>query len=301
VLVGLGAGTLALIGFRKHQATAAIVADMAAIPAGDVQIGNLAGDARKCEGPPRRAHVHSFRLDRTEVTLADYRRCEAAGKCTSTKPHATEQKKYRGPELCNELRADAGERVDNHPINCVDRIQAAAYCAFVGKRLPTGEEWERAARGPSNADYPWGNAAPTCDKAVYARGVGYGRDACGPDGTAPVASTPASGYGLFDLAGNVWEWTSSSCAAAAAPATSSATTIPPAPTVTPQPSDPQEEEIASLLKQLQGDQGETNGPGTIRGGGFEWNATNLKAWRQLPWPPEQGGVSTGFRCAMDEP
>jgi formylglycine-generating enzyme required for sulfatase activity len=196
--------------------------------------------------------------------------------------------------------------VENHPINCVDRIQATAYCTFVGKRLPTGDEWEHAARGPNNTEYPWGNATPTCDKAVYARGIGYGRDACGTDGTAAVGSSVASTFGVFDLAGNVWEWTSSACAAAAAPANApsasgrTALVIPPPPTTAaPVPKDPQEEEIASLTRQLE-DLNEGN-PGTLRGGGFEWNATNLKGWRQLPWPPAQGGVSTGFRCAMDEP
>src|SRR5262249_20532108 len=94
-----------------------------------------------------------------------------------------------------------------HPINCVDQAQAAAYCDFVGKRLPTEGGWGVAARGSDGREYPWGGARPGCDRGNFARAAG---DDCGgrPKGTMEVGSFPAgrSSSGALDMAGNVWEW-----------------------------------------------------------------------------------------------
>ena len=92
----------------------------------------------------------------------------------------------------------------NHPINCVDWGQSATYCNAQGKRLPSEEEWEWAARGGSRGfTYPWGNAEPgfqACWSGVSKR-----------SGTCAVGSLSQGDApgGIHDLAGNVWEWTSS--------------------------------------------------------------------------------------------
>jgi formylglycine-generating enzyme required for sulfatase activity len=243
--------------------------------------------------------VLPFYIDRTEVTMRDYVRCEKAGNCSSTKDHAVEQKPYKGLELCNEGRAQRGERLDDNPVNCVDRGQAAAYCASLNKRLPTDEEWEAAARGPQGAEYPWGSASPSCDKAVFGHPPG---NACPGYGTARIASTPATPLGIFDLAGNVWEWTSTVCPGATALGAPATNTLPTAaPTASPA-LDKEEAELARLTRQAQEPKVEFEpGPGTLRGGGFEWSADSLRSWRHLAFPPGEGGVSAGFRCAKDAP
>jgi len=153
--------------------------------------------------PALAANTTPFALDRVEVDARHYDACVSAGACTKSV--------YRGDdalpsvagfaELCN---AGLEERAE-HPINCVDRAQARAYCHWAGKRLPSEAEWEFAARGRDERLYPWGNEAITsCDMAVVS-GVCERK----PAATRRVGSREAnavSPFGLADMSGNVWEW-----------------------------------------------------------------------------------------------
>jgi serine/threonine protein kinase len=147
-----------------------------------------------------------FLLDVEEVDTAHYQGCVQAGSCTQSSlvtsdPVLGKSDAYRG--LCNERYADRGR----HPINCVSRAQATAYCRWLGKRLPTEAEWEFAARGGTTRLYPWGDAAPeTCEMAVVS-----GLCTRNPVATRPAGSRQSSAQsaqGLADLSGNVWEWVS---------------------------------------------------------------------------------------------
>lgn len=88
---------------------------------------------------------------------------------------------------------------ESHPVVYVSWTDARAYAAWVGKRLPSEAEWEKAARGTDGRKYPWGRAEPTPANANYGKMHGD---------TIAVGSLPegASPYGVLDLAGNVWEW-----------------------------------------------------------------------------------------------
>jgi formylglycine-generating enzyme required for sulfatase activity len=135
--------------------------------------------------------VPAFFLARTETTVAEYRRCVAAGACTP--PSFGGMSRFDRPEL---------------PVSFVDWQQARAYCRFRGMRLPREVEFERAARGAMRRRYPWG-------QLWNSRVANHGRFAPDPtdssDGyteLAPVGSYPSgrTPEGVLDLAGNVAEW-----------------------------------------------------------------------------------------------
>ncbi len=90
-------------------------------------------------------------------------------------------------------------------MNCVNWHGAKSYCAFVGARLPTADEWYAEASNGGRRKYPWGSEEATCERSV----MNEGGKGCGKDRTWPVCSKPEgnSVSGMCDLSGNVWEWT----------------------------------------------------------------------------------------------
>jgi formylglycine-generating enzyme required for sulfatase activity len=147
--------------------------------------------------------VLPFCLDVTEVTVAAYASCVHSGQCTAAAttvdwPNISPADRATGM-YCNGSRADRS----SHPVNCVDWGQAKTYCQAQGKRLPSEEEWEWAARGGSEGrTYPWGNATP--NSQLCWSGMTK-RDSTCPVGSFPEGDAPG---GIHDLGGNVSEWTS---------------------------------------------------------------------------------------------
>ena len=142
---------------------------------------------------PEHGPVASFSIDRTEVTVVAYAACVKAGKCV------VPAQPVQDGAYCNWGKDSRA----NNPINCVDWNEATMYCAALGKRLPTEQEWVHAASGTDGRTYPWGNEEPS-NQACWNRLQSQ-------TGTCPVGAYPAgaSPYGALDMAGNVWEWTSS--------------------------------------------------------------------------------------------
>jgi len=162
------------------------LAPMVRVPAGEFVRGYA--DGFPDERVEKTIYVDEFYIDQYEVTNRHYARCVQAGRCTLP----------RLPRSVNFGRYYAESDFGNYPVIWVSWDDAAAYCAFRGKRLPTEAEWERAARGPENWLYPWGDEAPT----TQANFNYMQRD------VAPVGSfvEDVSAYGAHDMAGNVREW-----------------------------------------------------------------------------------------------
>jgi formylglycine-generating enzyme required for sulfatase activity len=176
----------------RMSAGAACPAGMALVPAGTFRIGSDSDEPD--EIPMHEVNVEAFCMDRAEVTVSAYAACVGSGQCTSANTGGA----------CN---AGVAGR-ENHPINCVDWHQAKAYCEARGLRLPTEEEWEYAATGGDGRTYPWGNEAPSNQLCWNGDGNDQGKGK--RTSTCAVGSYPKgrSPVGLDDMAGNVWEWTS---------------------------------------------------------------------------------------------
>ena len=136
---------------------------MALIPAGEFNV----------EASNRLIHLDNFYIDKTEVTQQDYKEVMGGAKFS-----------FKG---------------GNHPAEQISWYKAASYCKKLGKRLPSQEEWEKAAKGQTKTKYFWGKKPD----AAYAW---YGGDY--DLGHHPVGQKKPNSFGLFDTSGNVWEWTS---------------------------------------------------------------------------------------------
>ena len=227
--------------------------DWVRIPAGAFQMGCVPADT-ECSGNEKPRHAVTidtpFLMMIRPATVAQYRRfAQATGRASALAP--------------------AFAQGDDHPVVGVVWDDAVAYCSWAGGRLPTEAEWEYAARGGKDGlKYPWGDSI-SHDNANF-KGTG-GRDQW--KYTSPVGSFEANGFGLFDMAGNVWEW----CA------------------------DPYGETYYATSPSVD-PQGPPSGSSRVlRGGSWDFDPKSLRAsfrgWI-LPW----GGCdSGGFRCVRPAP
>ena len=166
--------------------------EMVLIPEGPFVMGSDDENALFNAKPAHEVTLKSFWIDRYEVTNEQYARCVAMQYCTEPKDFSSASRKdyYANPDYAN------------YPVIHVDYYQATAYCAWAGKRLPTEAEWEKAARGEDSLIYPWGSRL----SAEIPAQVNHFQEG----DTVPVDAFPegVSPYGVYNLLGNVWEWTS---------------------------------------------------------------------------------------------
>lgn len=216
--------------------------EMALIPPGRWTIGEdrEVANAGDREGPTREIQLPSFLIDKTSVTNREFARfVNRTGYVTqaerqgwsfvfASQVHSTALQKPPSDELAPDWwlaiegacwrRPNGGtaefDALADHPVVHVSWTDAMAFAAFNGKGLPTEEQWEVAARGGLHrAIYAWGddpmpNGQHMCN-IWQGRFPMYNSGEDGFFATAPVRSFPPNGFGLFEVLGNVWEWTAS--------------------------------------------------------------------------------------------
>ena len=140
------------------------------------------------EIPQHTVFLDAFWIDQTEVTNTMYAGCVSAGACEPPKDHQITEIDYYDVS-----------KYANFPVVNVDWLRAQAYCEWVGRRLPSEAEWEKAARGTDGRTYPWGEESD-CKRLNYMD--------CAVNFPTRVGSYPsgASPYGALDMVGNVTEW-----------------------------------------------------------------------------------------------
>jgi formylglycine-generating enzyme required for sulfatase activity len=242
------------------------------------------GSDREGEGDERPAHpvtVRGFLLDETEVTNEAYQRCVDARVCVAPDPDSAEE---------NHVGPDRRFRRPRQPVSAIDWANARAYCQWVGKRLPTEAEFERAVRGEDGRRYPWGNERPTRERAVF--GSSVTQDV----GTHPLGRGP---YGHHDLTGNVWEWIADAYD----------------PWAYRRPGAPQGRpgtcreilvtQNTLRARRLQGFTGSNPIPTecerVLRGGAFNFDPYGMRSTNRVHHPGRFRLVMSGFRCARDAP
>jgi formylglycine-generating enzyme required for sulfatase activity len=177
---------------------------MVLVPAGEFTMGSNYGPSD--EQPVHRVYLDNFYFDKYEVANFLYKACVDAGICQPPQYLDSQSHKsyYNDPQY------------SNYPVIYVSWYMAITYCEWRNSRLPTEAEWEKAARGDSNNIFPWGNSfdatrANFCDKHCVAPWSGNNNYDDGYAENAPVDAFPngVSVYGIYNMAGNVWEWVSS--------------------------------------------------------------------------------------------
>jgi formylglycine-generating enzyme required for sulfatase activity len=192
-LAGVLVGTLvvALIVWGARWLTPKPEIEWVDVPTGKFPMGTDPAvdsemDTYSHETPQHPVYVDAYRIAKYEITNAQYAQCVRATVC----------------EEPGSLQLYSDPTYSDHPVVYVSWFDARTFCDWIGGRLPTEAEWEYAARGPEGRIYPWGDEAPTCERA---QNEGMGDRA---KDTVPVGSLPdgASWCGVEDMAGNVWEW-----------------------------------------------------------------------------------------------
>ncbi|MDG5813844.1 SUMF1/EgtB/PvdO family nonheme iron enzyme [Chitinispirillales bacterium ANBcel5] len=230
-----------------------IQAQLVTIPAGSFQIGSENGSSD--ERPVRSLRMDSFGMHATEVTYSMYQECVDQGRCTPAHYDDGNCLQWDGRQF-NTVIVPQQFRGDDYPVICVTWQQARAFCHSLGMRLPTEAQWEYAARAGGNQQFA--NQLP-------------GQGNCSPGnskGPQRVGSCEPNRWGLYDMTGNVWEWTSDNYESDAYRNFSDAN-----------PTGPR----AGLYK-------------SVRGGGWYSEGMQLRITNRHWFSPTFAEASVGFRC-----
>ena len=250
--------------------------EMVLIPAGDFQMGSNDSQAEDNEKPVHTVYVDAFYMDKYEVTNAQFKAFVDAN--PRWRKHRIPQKYRSGRYLQDWSRNSYPSGKGNHPVVFVSWYAAMAYAQWAGKRLPTEAEWEKAARGGLvDEKYPWGYS-------IDASKANYGKSIRSPTPlTTPVGNYAPNGYGLYDMAGNVWEW----CLDAYE--------------VDFYTHSPRRNPLASemTLREVMTNYKNVTTLRVLRGGGWPNSAQNLRVAPRGRFSPTNANGLIGFRCAQD--
>ncbi len=225
---------------------------MVEIPAGEFEMGRD-DDTVGADSPRHNVYLDAYWIDKTDVTNAMYAKCVQAGQCLFSVQHAATDIHYGNPAYAD------------HPVVYVTWYQAAGYCEWAGRRLPSEAEWEKAARGTDGRPFPWGKVQVDPKLANFNNNV---------NDTTPVGAYPlgASPYGLLDMAGNVRQWVADWF-----------------------------DELFYRNSPLQNPLGPGMGEKRVlRGGSFKDPANGLRVTTRFAHIPTSAGMNRGFRCASSQ-
>ena len=247
-------------------------AKMRLIPAGEFEMGNSLGGGGDDERPVHTVYVGRFYIDVHEVTNAQYKQF-------------MDETGHAAPAFWEDPDLNA----PNHPVVGVSWYDAVAYCQWAGKRLPTEAEWEKAARGGLvGKRHPWIDGSPEAFKCNFAdkQAPDWANwaDRSLDDGhqfTAPVGAYPSNGYGIHDMAGNVWEW----CMDAYDPRAYA--------------NSPKDNPVAGgLIAFDNNDYTNVTTHRVHRGGSWLHPPSNLRVSNRNSLHPANASIYLGFRCAV---
>lgn len=175
--------------------------DWCHVPAGPFYMGSTPQQIEQIfelgqEGPQKLQYVDEYSITRTPITNAQF------AQFTSTTGYTTTAEKSGSEQTWQHPTGPNSTAKMDHPVVCVSWHDALAFCDWAGVKLPSEVQWEKAARGDDARIYPWGDDVPNEEHCNFNRNVGT---------TTAVGKYPngVSLYGCLDMAGNVWEWTSS--------------------------------------------------------------------------------------------
>jgi formylglycine-generating enzyme required for sulfatase activity len=232
-------------------------APMVLVPAGEFMMGSREDDkgARNDERPAHPVYLEDFSIDQYEVTTSRYATFFQKTKRTPPE-HWSEQ-----------ILKEHGRK----PVVGVDWDDAQAYCAWMGKRLPTEAEWEKSARGTDRRIYPWGNTEPSQTLANFNHCCDFKNYGALTDvGSFDRGKSP---YGVYDMAGNVLEWVA----------------------------DWYDENYYGMRPD-RNPKGPSSGQYRVLRGGTWFNApVDVRSANRYWLPPSLRNDSLGFRCAQDSP
>jgi formylglycine-generating enzyme required for sulfatase activity len=221
---------------------------MAIVPAGEFTMGSSTGQPD--EQPAHRVYLNAFSMDKHQVSVGQYARF-------------LDSTSHEAPPDWSVMNQSRNQK---RPIVNVDWADADAYCKWAGKRLATEAEWEKAARGTDGRIYPWGNQLPARIHANFNNEQWSNHWVLTPVGSFEEGKSP---YGIYDMAGNVWEWVN----------------------------DWYDQDYYKTSPSQNPTGPPKGGHKVIRGGSWGSNADGLRSAERETHLPSFRGFGTGFRCA----